>query len=104
MQSVDIDPNAVNNANKHINHPQFRSNCNDSVSWLRDLPNKENIDLFRLYTVLIYLTDVPRRYGGTTSFPNLNITVTAEKNKALFWNNLLEDREEVPLKKRSICA
>ena len=48
VQSVDIDPNAVVTANKHINHPQFRSNCSDSVSWLESLPHKENIDLFYL--------------------------------------------------------
>lgn len=48
VQSVDIDPGAVLKANKFINSEQFKSNNSDSVEWLINLPNKENIDLFYL--------------------------------------------------------
>ena len=40
---------------------------------------------------MIYLNDIPKRYGGGTSFPKINTTIIPGKNKALFWNNLLED-------------
>jgi prolyl 4-hydroxylase len=41
---------------------------------------------------LIYLNDIPEDYGGSTTFPNLNVTVRPVKNRGLFWRNLMDDK------------
>jgi len=46
---------------------------------------------YRFYTLLVYLNDVPKEYGGSTNFKYLDLTVHPIKNTALFFNNLDED-------------
>ena len=45
----------------------------------------------REHTLLLYLNDVPKKYGGGTSFYHLNITITPVKNSVLYWNNLKDN-------------
>jgi len=39
--------------------------------------------------MILYLNDIPKEYGGGTSFPKVNITIQPKKNSALFFRNLL---------------
>ena len=43
----------------------------------------------RVFTLFAYLNTVPR--GGETRFPQLNVTVKAERGKALLWPSVLSD-------------
>jgi len=45
----------------------------------------------RIYTLLVYLTDVHPWQGGQTSFPKLGIEVQPRKGKAMLWANVLPD-------------
>ena len=45
----------------------------------------------REHTLLLYLNDVPKKYGGGTSFIHLGFTVAPVKNSVLYWNNLKVD-------------
>jgi len=46
-----------------------------------------------LHTVLIYLNDIPKEYGGGTSFPNLKLSIQPVKNAALYFRNLKKNGE-----------
>lgn len=48
VRSVDIDQSAVDTANTFVDNKYYKSNCSDSVSWLADLSDLNNIDLFYL--------------------------------------------------------
>ena len=41
--------------------------------------------------MLIYLNDVPKEYGGGTSFPRLRINNQPVKNAALYFKNLYQN-------------
>lgn len=45
----------------------------------------------RLYTVLLYLNDVPEDKGGATAFPGLNIQVQPRLGRAVSWTNMNPD-------------
>jgi len=49
--------------------------------------------LCREHTLLLYLNDVPKEFGGSTTFPKLNITVQPKKNMALYFYNLQKNGE-----------
>jgi hypothetical protein len=49
-------------------------------------------DVDRLYTVLLYLNDMPPAQGGATAFPRLNIQVQPKLGRAVSWTNLNPDR------------
>ncbi len=48
VRSVDIDQSAVDTANTFVDNRYYKSNCSDSVSWLSNLSDLNNIDLFYL--------------------------------------------------------
>jgi predicted O-methyltransferase YrrM len=48
MRSVDIDPGACDTAQKFIASEQFTVTCNDSVTWLKQQTNLDQVDLFYL--------------------------------------------------------
>lgn len=48
VRSVDIDPTAVHNANSFIDSERFESVCSDSVEWLDQQPDLDQVDLFYL--------------------------------------------------------
>lgn len=48
VKSVDIDPVAVSTSNNYINSSQFRADCSDSILWLENFSNKDQINLFYL--------------------------------------------------------
>lgn len=48
VRSVDIDQEAVDSANNHIDSRYHRSFCSDSVSWLASQPDLSMVDLFYL--------------------------------------------------------
>jgi prolyl 4-hydroxylase len=41
----------------------------------------------RLYTILLYLNDMPSEQGGSTVFPRLNIEVQPRAGRAVCWTN-----------------
>lgn len=45
----------------------------------------------RLYTILLYLNDVPEEQGGATAFPNLNVQVQPRAGRAVSWTNMNPD-------------
>jgi len=45
----------------------------------------------RLYTVLLYLNDLPVELGGATAFPRLNIQVQPRLGRAVSWTNMNPD-------------
>lgn len=48
VRSVDIDAEAVNIANTFIESPQFLSHCSDSVTFLQEQTDLDQVDLFYL--------------------------------------------------------
>jgi len=50
----------------------------------------------RWHTVLIYLNDVPKEFGGGTSFPKLQLSIQPIKNAALYFRNLDKDGKGHP--------
>lgn len=54
-----------------------------------ELPICDNGQGQRTYTFFIYLNDVEE--GGTTDFPELNLSITPKIGDALIWNNLNAD-------------
>lgn len=48
VRSVDIDPDAVFKANQYVTHNCFSSHCNDSVRFLQQQPDLDQVDLFYL--------------------------------------------------------
>ena len=48
----------------------------------------------RKYTFFCYLTDVPKKVGGTTYFPKIDKHFTGGKGDAIFWDNILPSGEE----------
>jgi hypothetical protein len=57
-----------------------------------DFGKKFSVD--RLYTVLLYLNDLPPEHGGGTAFPRLNIEVQPEAGRAVCWTNMDPDGSE----------
>ena len=51
--------------------------------------NLNQTDLFRLITMVVYLSDVLE--GGNTVFPKLDIAVAPRKGSAVVWENLRSD-------------
>lgn len=93
VQSVDIDLNAVKTSNSYINNKKFQSFHSDSVKWLKELPNKENIDLFYLDSYdCKWGNDVASATHHLAEFkviePYLNNTIVAiDDNTRLINNN-----------------
>ena len=50
----------------------------------------------RLFTVLIYLTDLGPEDGGRTIFPELGVQVVPKTGSAVFWRNCLDDGTLLP--------
>jgi len=50
----------------------------------------------RLFTVLIYLTDLGPEDGGRTIFPELGVQVVPKIGSAVFWRNCLDDGTLLP--------
>lgn len=48
VRSVDIDPIAVDNANRALTSNSFQAYCSDSVAWLQDQTDLSQVDLFYL--------------------------------------------------------
>jgi hypothetical protein len=48
VRSVDIDPTACEVANNFVNSPQFEVSCDDSVVWLTQQTDLDQVDLFYL--------------------------------------------------------
>ncbi len=51
----------------------------------------------RLHTVLIYLSNIPREFGGGTTFPLLNVTIQPKKNDMVYFSNLYANGTGDPL-------
>ena len=51
----------------------------------------DHFSVDRLYTVLLYLNDLPEEQGGATAFPNLNIKVQPKLGRAVSWTNMNPD-------------
>jgi len=45
----------------------------------------------RIFTFFMYLNDIEDGQGGTTDFPQLDISVTPKKGRAVFWVNVRQD-------------
>lgn len=65
--------------------------------WEHNYDNPKNVRCLktggqRMLTVLCYLNDVKK--GGSTSFPKLNLDVTAKKGKLVIFENVYEDTNE----------
>jgi len=52
----------------------------------------DSFSIDRLYTILLYLNDVPLEQGGATAFPRLKIKVQPKLGRAVSWTNLNPDR------------
>ena len=52
----------------------------------------DSFSIDRLYTILLYLNDLPPEQGGATAFPRLNIKVQPKLGRAVSWTNLNPDR------------
>jgi len=39
-------------------------------------------------TIIMYLNDIPEKYGAATGFPNLNLQFQPKKNAIIFFYNL----------------
>jgi prolyl 4-hydroxylase len=51
----------------------------------------DHFSVDRLYTVLLYLNDLPEDQGGGTAFPRLNIKVQPKLGRAVSWTNMNPD-------------
>jgi prolyl 4-hydroxylase len=50
----------------------------------------------RIFTVLVYLSDLDAADGGRTIFPDLDIRVSPKMGSAVFWRNCLDDGTLLP--------
>jgi len=48
----------------------------------------------RQQTIFVYLNDVEDGLGGKTSFPKINKEFQCKKGEALFWNNMVDGKED----------
>ena len=48
----------------------------------------------RQQTFFVYLNDVPDKLGGKTHFPRIGKTFQAKKGQAIFWNNMIDGRDD----------
>ena len=45
----------------------------------------------RVHTMILYLNDIPKEYGGGTKFWELDLTIEPKKNSAVYFRNVNKD-------------
>jgi prolyl 4-hydroxylase len=79
------EPNSENLQLLRYEHGQYYQTHNDYIPYQLDRPCG-----VRILTFYIYLNDVEE--GGGTNFPNLGLTVTPQKGRAVLWPSVYNDR------------